>query len=202
MKSVFKIWVQNQTLGLGMMATSVLKALAKMLSSMAAAKRLVESDTVPAQALWKAENAKAGNSAALTFENLKAVGSGASQSIAIWTRANESTGNEKSLKGLVHFLYNADIKNPAISISSFGSANSGTVSAPTSVFAKELMMWSLPRPSKQTLPLSERSRQALQPRLKLKFPFPDTVLLVQISSIPMGRGKFIAFKPCRSRFDI
>ncbi|KAJ6984262.1 hypothetical protein NC653_022502 [Populus alba x Populus x berolinensis] len=60
-----------------MVATPVLMALAKMLSSMPAAKRVVGIDTVPALALTKAEIAKAGNSAALTFETVKAVGSGA-----------------------------------------------------------------------------------------------------------------------------
>ncbi|KAJ6895321.1 hypothetical protein NC651_021733 [Populus alba x Populus x berolinensis] len=39
------------------------------------------------------------------------------------------------LEGPVHFQYNADIKNPAISISSFRSANAGTVSVPASVLA-------------------------------------------------------------------
>ncbi|CAK7331973.1 unnamed protein product [Dovyalis caffra] len=37
-------------------------------------------------------------------------------------------------KGLVHFQYNADSENPAISISSFGSANAGTALVPTTVF--------------------------------------------------------------------
>ncbi|KAG8371292.1 hypothetical protein BUALT_Bualt13G0072400 [Buddleja alternifolia] len=37
-------------------------------------------------------------------------------------------------KGLVHFQYNADVKNPALAISAFGSANAGTVSLPNSMF--------------------------------------------------------------------
>ncbi|KAK1567591.1 hypothetical protein Q3G72_013966 [Acer saccharum] len=37
-------------------------------------------------------------------------------------------------KGLVHYQYNADTKNPAIAISFFGSANAGTVSVPWTVF--------------------------------------------------------------------
>ncbi|KAJ9188656.1 hypothetical protein P3X46_000031 [Hevea brasiliensis] len=37
-------------------------------------------------------------------------------------------------KGLVHYQYNADPKNPAIAISAFGSANAGTVSVPATVF--------------------------------------------------------------------
>ncbi|KAK9279605.1 hypothetical protein L1049_013284 [Liquidambar formosana] len=37
-------------------------------------------------------------------------------------------------KGLVHFQYNGDAKNPAMAISAFGSANTGTVSVPASVF--------------------------------------------------------------------
>lgn len=38
-------------------------------------------------------------------------------------------------KGLVHFQYNADEKNPALAISAFGSCNAGTVSIPSTVFA-------------------------------------------------------------------
>ncbi|CAI9773063.1 unnamed protein product [Fraxinus pennsylvanica] len=37
-------------------------------------------------------------------------------------------------KGLVHYQYNRNHKNPAIAISAFGSANAGTVSVPNSVF--------------------------------------------------------------------
>ncbi|PIN20732.1 hypothetical protein CDL12_06584 [Handroanthus impetiginosus] len=37
-------------------------------------------------------------------------------------------------KGLVHFQYNSDAKNPALAISAFGSANAGTVSLPNSLF--------------------------------------------------------------------
>ncbi|XP_047976089.1 germin-like protein 9-3 [Salvia hispanica] len=37
-------------------------------------------------------------------------------------------------KGLVHFQYNADAKNPAVAISAFGSANAGTVSLPNTLF--------------------------------------------------------------------
>ncbi|XP_073271749.1 germin-like protein 9-3 [Primulina huaijiensis] len=37
-------------------------------------------------------------------------------------------------KGLVHFQYNADIKNPSLAISAFGSANAGTVSLPNTLF--------------------------------------------------------------------
>ncbi|KAL6004832.1 hypothetical protein ACLOJK_005388 [Asimina triloba] len=38
-------------------------------------------------------------------------------------------------KGLVHYQYNADPKQPAVALSAFGSANPGTVSVPTTVFA-------------------------------------------------------------------
>ncbi|XP_062017834.1 putative germin-like protein 9-2 [Rosa rugosa] len=41
-------------------------------------------------------------------------------------------------KGLVHFQYNADSENPAIAISAFGSANAGTVSIPTTLFATNI----------------------------------------------------------------
>ncbi|XP_057479236.1 putative germin-like protein 9-2 [Actinidia eriantha] len=38
-------------------------------------------------------------------------------------------------KGLTHFQYNADAKNQATAISAFGSANAGTTSIPTTLFA-------------------------------------------------------------------
>lgn len=37
-------------------------------------------------------------------------------------------------KGLLHYQYNADAKNPAIALSAFGSASAGTVSIPAAVF--------------------------------------------------------------------
>lgn len=37
-------------------------------------------------------------------------------------------------KGLVHFQYNPDSYNPAVAISTFGSANAGTVSLPGALF--------------------------------------------------------------------
>ncbi|TQD76051.1 hypothetical protein C1H46_038420 [Malus baccata] len=37
--------------------------------------------------------------------------------------------------GLAHFQYNADAENPTIAISAFGSANTGTVSIPSTLFA-------------------------------------------------------------------
>ncbi|MBA0750928.1 hypothetical protein Gogos_002304 [Gossypium gossypioides] len=41
-------------------------------------------------------------------------------------------------KGLVHYQYNSDPNNPAIAISSFGSANAGTVSLPKTLFATNI----------------------------------------------------------------
>ncbi|XP_057483724.1 putative germin-like protein 9-2 [Actinidia eriantha] len=38
-------------------------------------------------------------------------------------------------KGLTHFQYNADTQNQATAISAFGSANAGTASIPTTLFA-------------------------------------------------------------------
>ncbi|KDP34423.1 hypothetical protein JCGZ_12704 [Jatropha curcas] len=38
-------------------------------------------------------------------------------------------------KGLVHFQYNADATKPAFAVSAFGSANAGTVSLPSTLFA-------------------------------------------------------------------
>ncbi|XP_058110958.1 germin-like protein 9-3 [Magnolia sinica] len=38
-------------------------------------------------------------------------------------------------KGLIHYQYNRDGQDPALAISSFGSANAGTVSVPGTVFA-------------------------------------------------------------------
>ncbi|KAL4576723.1 hypothetical protein LXL04_012821 [Taraxacum kok-saghyz] len=37
-------------------------------------------------------------------------------------------------KGLVHFQFNSDAKNPALAVSGFGSANAGTVAVPNTVF--------------------------------------------------------------------
>ncbi|KAK2983229.1 hypothetical protein RJ640_023349 [Escallonia rubra] len=37
-------------------------------------------------------------------------------------------------KGLVHYQYNNDAKNPAMAVSAFGSANAGLVSVPNAVF--------------------------------------------------------------------
>lgn len=37
-------------------------------------------------------------------------------------------------KGLVHYQYNNDAKNPAIAVSAFGSASAGTVSLPNTLF--------------------------------------------------------------------
>ncbi|KAK6926565.1 Cupin 1 [Dillenia turbinata] len=37
-------------------------------------------------------------------------------------------------KGLVHYQYNADAKNPATALSAFGSASAGTVSLPATLF--------------------------------------------------------------------
>lgn len=41
-------------------------------------------------------------------------------------------------KGLVHFQYNSDAKNPAAAVSAFGSANAGTVSLPKTLFATNI----------------------------------------------------------------
>ncbi|XP_022851377.1 germin-like protein 9-3 [Olea europaea var. sylvestris] len=38
-------------------------------------------------------------------------------------------------KGLAHYQYNSDPKEPAIAVSAFGSASSGTASLPTTLFA-------------------------------------------------------------------
>ena len=38
-------------------------------------------------------------------------------------------------KGLMHYQYNAKADQPATTISAFGSANAGTVSVPTTIFA-------------------------------------------------------------------
>ncbi|KAM7265635.1 hypothetical protein ACFE04_003318 [Oxalis oulophora] len=41
-------------------------------------------------------------------------------------------------KGLVHFQYNADSQEPAMAVSSFGSANAGTISLPTTLFGTDI----------------------------------------------------------------
>ncbi|KAM7273073.1 hypothetical protein ACFE04_027737 [Oxalis oulophora] len=41
-------------------------------------------------------------------------------------------------KGLVHFQFNSDAQEPAMAVSGFGSANAGTVSLPTTLFATDI----------------------------------------------------------------
>ncbi|XP_024200557.1 germin-like protein 8-11 [Rosa chinensis] len=40
--------------------------------------------------------------------------------------------------GLVHYQYNADVQNPALAISAFGSASAGTVSVPPTLFTTNI----------------------------------------------------------------
>ncbi|KAH1040180.1 hypothetical protein J1N35_041923 [Gossypium stocksii] len=66
-------------------------------------------------------------------------------------------------KGLVHYQYNADPNNPAIVVSSFGSANVGTVSLPKTLFATNVddTIWINP-PKLMFLPF-KLSRLVLHP---------------------------------------
>ena len=64
-------------------------------------------------------------------------------------------------EGLVHFPYNADIKNPAISISSFRSANAWTVSVSTSVFANGIDGVVLAKAFKTDVPTTHKIKAGL-----------------------------------------
>ncbi|KAJ6901315.1 hypothetical protein NC651_019160 [Populus alba x Populus x berolinensis] len=62
-------------------------------------------------------------------------------------------------KELVHYQSNANAKNPATAISAFGSANAGTVSVPSTVFATGIDDKILAKAFKLILVLSRRSKQ-------------------------------------------
>jgi hypothetical protein len=57
--------------------------------------------------------------------------------------------------------YNADIKNPAISISSFRRANAGTVSVPASVFANGIDGVVLAKAFKTDVPATQKIKAGL-----------------------------------------
>ncbi|KAK9280476.1 hypothetical protein L1049_014168 [Liquidambar formosana] len=67
-------------------------------------------------------------------------------------------------KGLVHFQYNADAKNPAMAISAFGSANAGTVSVPASVFTTGIDDGILAKAFKTDVATIEKIKAGLVPK--------------------------------------
>ncbi|KAA8544267.1 hypothetical protein F0562_022279 [Nyssa sinensis] len=67
-------------------------------------------------------------------------------------------------KGLVHFQYNADEKNPALAISGFGSANAGTVSVPTNVFTTGIDDNILAKSFKTDIATIQQIKAALAPK--------------------------------------
>ncbi|KDP34422.1 hypothetical protein JCGZ_12703 [Jatropha curcas] len=67
-------------------------------------------------------------------------------------------------KGLVHYQYNADPKNPAIAFSAFGSANAGTVSVPTTVFTTGIDDQTLAQSFKTDVPTIQKIKAGLAPK--------------------------------------
>jgi quercetin dioxygenase-like cupin family protein len=67
-------------------------------------------------------------------------------------------------KGLVHFQYNADSQNPALAISSFGSASAGTVSIPTTLFATNIDDNVLALSFKTDVPTIQKLKAGLAPK--------------------------------------
>ncbi|KAA8544271.1 hypothetical protein F0562_022283 [Nyssa sinensis] len=67
-------------------------------------------------------------------------------------------------KGLVHFQYNADEKNPALAISGFGSANAGTASVPTNVFTTGIDDNILAKSFKTDIATIQQIKAALAPK--------------------------------------
>ncbi|KAK6163573.1 hypothetical protein DH2020_000437 [Rehmannia glutinosa] len=65
-------------------------------------------------------------------------------------------------KGLVHFQYNVDAKNPALAISGFGSANAGTVSLPNTLFNSTIDDSVLAMSFKTDVPTIQKLKAGLQ----------------------------------------
>ncbi|KAI3461282.1 hypothetical protein Pfo_017945 [Paulownia fortunei] len=73
-------------------------------------------------------------------------------------------------KGLVHFQYSADPKQPAIAVSAFGRASAGTVSLPTTLFGINVDVAVLANPLRLMLPPFRSSRLVLHSKHRLKLP--------------------------------
>ncbi|KAI9196445.1 hypothetical protein LWI28_023989 [Acer negundo] len=67
-------------------------------------------------------------------------------------------------KGLVHYQYNADTKIPAVAISSFGSANAGTVSVPLTVFGTGISDGILAKAFKTDVATVQKIKAGLVPK--------------------------------------
>ncbi|XP_077232108.1 germin-like protein 9-3 [Tasmannia lanceolata] len=67
-------------------------------------------------------------------------------------------------KGLLHFQYNNDAKNPALAISVFGSASAGTVSVPSTVFSTGIDDGILAKSFKTDVATVEKIKAGLVPK--------------------------------------
>ncbi|PSR87946.1 Germin-like protein [Actinidia chinensis var. chinensis] len=67
-------------------------------------------------------------------------------------------------KGLVHFQYNSDAKNPAVAVSAFGSASAGTVSVPSTVFNTSIDDGILAKSFKTDIATIQKIKAGLSPR--------------------------------------
>ncbi|KAJ4720571.1 germin-like protein 9-3 [Melia azedarach] len=67
-------------------------------------------------------------------------------------------------KGLVHYQFNPDAKEPAYAISAFGSANAGTVSVPLSVFTTGIDSTILAKAFKSDVATIEKIKAGLAPK--------------------------------------
>lgn len=67
-------------------------------------------------------------------------------------------------KGLVHFQFNSDPKNPAIAISSFGSANAGTISIPATIFTTGIKDLVLAKSFKTDVSTVQKLKAGLVPK--------------------------------------
>ncbi|KAL7202243.1 hypothetical protein ACSBR1_033838 [Camellia fascicularis] len=67
-------------------------------------------------------------------------------------------------KGLTHFQYNADGQKPALAVSSFGSANAGTVSVPNGVFTAGIDDTILAKSFKTDIATIQKIKAGLTPK--------------------------------------
>ncbi|KAL5763728.1 hypothetical protein ACOSQ2_016322 [Xanthoceras sorbifolium] len=67
-------------------------------------------------------------------------------------------------KGLVHYQYNADGKNPATAFSGFGSANAGTVSVPVTLFGTDISDGILAKAFKTDVATVQKLKAGLAPK--------------------------------------
>ncbi|XP_058088902.1 germin-like protein 9-3 [Magnolia sinica] len=66
-------------------------------------------------------------------------------------------------KGLVHYQYNANPNDPATALSAFGSANAGTVSVPSTIFATGIDEGILATAFKTDIPTIQKLKAGLAP---------------------------------------